>query len=249
MTREEGDRRRVATPSLKLGLVLGLLLLPPLAGDVSMATPQRNAAGTADLTVALSGPGLPVTVGEKFDENVLVNNFGPDAADGLSITITFSRTPASVGFDSPVDDRPAHIACAWSLTTVTCHATASAPPLGDDASVSNFPVHIVMSTPGTLTLTATVSSAQLDPNPSDNTISASRRVVPRAACRVPNLLGKTLRRARHALASADCRVGRVGHKFSSVHKRGRVIAQRPHAGVRLKAHAQVNVVLGTGPRP
>lgn len=60
MTLEEGGRRRVATLSLKLGLLLGLLLLPPLAGDASMAATRSRAGGTGGQIVFLSDrtPGL-----------------------------------------------------------------------------------------------------------------------------------------------------------------------------------------------
>jgi Tol biopolymer transport system component len=60
MTLEEGGRRRVATLSLKLGLLLGLLLLPPLAGDASLAATRSRAGGTRGQIVFLSDrtPGL-----------------------------------------------------------------------------------------------------------------------------------------------------------------------------------------------
>jgi beta-lactam-binding protein with PASTA domain len=65
---------------------------------------------------------------------------------------------------------------------------------------------------------------------------------------VPRLIGRTLPGSRRALSSAHCRLGRVGHAFSTARKRGRVIAQRPRAGLRLKAGTRVNVLVGRGPR-
>lgn len=57
---EEGGRRKVATLFLKLGLLLGLLLLPPLAGDASLAAPRSKAGGSGGQIVFLSNrtPGL-----------------------------------------------------------------------------------------------------------------------------------------------------------------------------------------------
>lgn len=251
MRAEEGRWRAVAASVVKLSLLLGLLLAAPLAGNAAFAKPQGSAAGTADLGMLVSGgnpTGHQFRVGESFRNGVAVINGGPDAVDDLSTRITFSRAPSSVRFETPVDPEPAHTACTWSGTTVTCHATSSAPPAPEGVA-SQVQLHIVMSTPGTLTITATASSSQLDPNPTDNTGSGSTIVLPRRACRVPNLLGKTLARARRALANADCRLGHVGHTVSSARRRGRVVAQHPRAGVRTKAQARVRVVLGSGPRP
>ena len=77
MTLEEGGRRRVATLSLKLGLLLGLLLLPPLAGDASLATPSRGGGARgqivflSDRTPGLGSFGVYVMNGDGSGEHAL----------------------------------------------------------------------------------------------------------------------------------------------------------------------------------
>lgn len=234
---------------LKLGLLVGLLLVAPHAGgSAGFAKPLVGAVGTADLNVLPIFSDSNGTVGRPFRRVVNVLNLGPDAVDDLSTTVTFSRAPSSVGFEPPVDTGSAQMTCNWSGTTVTCHATHSAPP-NTEGPASSIAFHIVMPAAGTLTMTATASSAQVDPNPGNNTRSDVTTVTapPAPVCSVPKLLGKTLPRARRALAAAHCRLGRVGYAFSSARKRGRVVAQRPRAGVRIKAGARVKVVVGRGP--
>jgi IPT/TIG domain/PASTA domain len=64
-------------------------------------------------------------------------------------------------------------------------------------------------------------------------------------CVVPNLKGKTLKKARVALKKAHCRLGKVSPKGNrKLRRRGRVVKQSPKAGVSRSAGAKVNVKLG-----
>ncbi len=63
------------------------------------------------------------------------------------------------------------------------------------------------------------------------------------ACRVPALKGDTLTAARHALASAHCRLGAV-HQLAHHHGTLRVSAQGAPAGTRLVGEARVTLTLG-----
>jgi len=65
---------------------------------------------------------------------------------------------------------------------------------------------------------------------------------------VPNVIGRTLPGARHALAVAHCRLGRVSYAFSRSRKQGRLIAQRPKAHARLPSGGRVRVVVSKGRR-
>jgi hypothetical protein len=67
-------------------------------------------------------------------------------------------------------------------------------------------------------------------------------------CLVPNVVGKTLRNAGRAISHANCRLGRVEQAYSQRVKRGRVIAQSPRPGRRLRARAPVSVVVSRGSR-
>jgi dipeptidyl aminopeptidase/acylaminoacyl peptidase len=87
MTLAEGCRHKVATLSLKLALLLGLLLLPSLVGNASVATPRSKADGTRGQIVFLSDrtPGLgsfavAVMNGEGSAQHLLTHP-GPRAID------------------------------------------------------------------------------------------------------------------------------------------------------------------------
>jgi PASTA domain len=67
-------------------------------------------------------------------------------------------------------------------------------------------------------------------------------------CVVPNVVGKTLRSAASTIAHANCRLGRIKHALSPRVKPGRVIAQSPPPGRRLRPRAPVNVVISRGSR-
>jgi beta-lactam-binding protein with PASTA domain len=61
-------------------------------------------------------------------------------------------------------------------------------------------------------------------------------------------VGKTLGGATTALAKAHCRVGTLSRAYSK-QKKGKVIAQHPSAGVKLRANAKVDLVLSKGRKP
>jgi hypothetical protein len=65
-------------------------------------------------------------------------------------------------------------------------------------------------------------------------------------CNVPNVKGKTLKAAVHALRRAYCSVGRVTRVASATVKKGRVVSQKPKRGKRLKPHAKVGLLVSKG---
>lgn len=221
------------------------IVLAALAG---FAAPTSEAPDTADLFVEPIFSDSRGTVRQPIRRVINVLNLGPAAVDDLSTTVTFSRAPSTVSFDR--DTGNAQMACKWSGTTVTCHATQSASP-DTQGAASSIQFLIVMPTAGKVTMTVTASSSRVDPDLGNNTRRDITTVtaLPAARCRVPRLLGKTLPNARRTLATAHCRLGVVGHRLSSSRLRGRVVAQRPKAGLRLKTGARVSVVVGRGPRP
>jgi len=81
----------------------------------------------------------------------------------------------------------------------------------------------------------TVGSAQPPPPP------------PPAKCKVPRVVGKKLVVAKRAIKRARCRVGRV-RKARSRRPSGRVLSQRPRAGVKRPRGTRVNLVVSRGRR-
>ena len=70
----------------------------------------------------------------------------------------------------------------------------------------------------------------------------------RPPCFVPNVIGKLLPKAKARIAKAHCRVGTVTKKPSTPKKKGRVLAQRPRAGKKLRNGARVKLTVGKGPQ-
>jgi VCBS repeat-containing protein len=72
---------------------------------------------------------------------------------------------------------------------------------------------------------------------------------PTVHCLVPKLKGKTLAGARRLLASRHCRLGGVTRAYSAKVRRGRVVSQRPRAGLVLAEGTKVKVLVSRGRRP
>jgi hypothetical protein len=69
---------------------------------------------------------------------------------------------------------------------------------------------------------------------------------PPRRCVVPRLRGKTLKKAKAALKTAHCSLGKVTRKRNSKVKKGRVISQQPTPGTRKGSGFRVTVVLSRG---
>jgi beta-lactam-binding protein with PASTA domain len=78
--------------------------------------------------------------------------------------------------------------------------------------------------------------------------SAATAIVtaPKPACVVPKVKGKRLARAKAAIRSHHCRVGKIRHAFSKRLQKGRVISQRPKPHKVLHNGAKVNLVVSRG---
>jgi plastocyanin len=68
---------------------------------------------------------------------------------------------------------------------------------------------------------------------------------PRAKCKVPKVVGRMLPAARRAIVRSRCRVGRV-RRARSAKARGRVLSQRPRAGVTRPRGTRVHLVVSSG---
>jgi len=67
-----------------------------------------------------------------------------------------------------------------------------------------------------------------------------------ARCRVPNVIGRSLRTAKAMITRAGCRLGPVRHKASAGAARGKVVSQRPAAGKNLPNGGKVELVVSRG---
>lgn len=91
--------------------------------------------------------------------------------------------------------------------------------------------------------TFTTAGTQLSPPP------PTRPRVRVTQCRVPNVKGKTLAAARKALNRSHCTTGKVSRVNSKKVRKGRVIAQSPRPGTRLRNRGKVSLVVSRGRKP
>ena len=66
---------------------------------------------------------------------------------------------------------------------------------------------------------------------------------------MPKVVGKSLAKAKAAIAKSHCRTGKVGRAYSKKTKKGLVLSQTPKAGKQLANGGKVNLVVSRGRRP
>jgi uncharacterized repeat protein (TIGR01451 family) len=127
----------------------------------------------ADLSITNSGSPNPVVSGNRLTYTVSVTNNGSQAATGVTVT---DPLPASLHFNSVSSTQGS---CTRSTSksapkdgTVTC----SLGGLANGASAS-ITIVVTTTTPGMLTNTATVGGNETDPNPLNNSASATTTVI------------------------------------------------------------------------
>ncbi|HEV3133851.1 MAG TPA: DUF11 domain-containing protein [Acidimicrobiia bacterium] len=159
-----------------------------VGSTASDPTPSNNSATatttvvtSGDLSITKTGSPDPVTAGAQLTYTITVTNNGPSDASNITVTDT---VPSGTTFVSATSSTGS---CAGT-TTVTC--TIASMPNGASATITLVVVVDPATPPGTvITNTATVSSpaevtaATADPNPGNNTATATTTVV--AAAEVP----------------------------------------------------------------
>lgn len=110
--------------------------------------------------------------------------------------------------------------------------------------------------PGTVDVTVTTSGGTSAPVPNDQFTYTSPAppanlqppsplpTVNPPSCVVPNLIGKSLKRVRKALARANCRLGKVREPNGVTPKTDHVVKQTPKPGRTLAQGAKVSIKLG-----
>ena len=143
------------------------LLSALLLGLVSVVVPGRpaRAAAPVDLFISdVSDSPDPVFAGSTVSYTVQVGNRGPGTATSTLLT---APLPAGASFQGSNDDR-----CSATSTLITCDlGTLGAPGMASPVIIQVRPTEA-----GTLSLTFTVSSAEPDANPSDNSRTATTTV-------------------------------------------------------------------------
>jgi uncharacterized repeat protein (TIGR01451 family) len=167
------------------GLLAALVALTALAGASSGAPAP---SGSADVSVNKSDSPDPVFTGAALSYSIQVANAGPDAATHVVVT---DKLPGGVTF---VSATPTQGSCATNKNKrqVTCrlgtigvqggpvYAPGGGPVYTPSAATVTIQV-LAPGKPGRITNTATVLSDLKDPNPHNNTASATTRVIKGAA--------------------------------------------------------------------
>ena len=140
---------------------------------------------STDLAVTKTDSPDPVLVGTSLTYTVTVTNKAPSEATGVTLTDILAK---DVSFVSASEG------CTEAGGTVTC--TIGALPGGDNATVT---IVVVPNSAGDLSNSASVEGDRRDPNPDDNTVTATTTVNPAADLVVtksdfpdPVLVGDTL---------------------------------------------------------
>jgi len=167
-----------ASPSISIqvrpqaaGTITSSASITSLTPDTDTANNSASAQTTvdpaADLSITKTDSPDPVRVGQQLTYAVTIDNAGLSPATDVSVSDTL---PAGVTFDSAT---PSQGSCSEASGTVTCSLGTVANGAGASVSITVTP-----QAAGSITNTATVSSAVTDPSPADNSASAVTTVDP-----------------------------------------------------------------------
>lgn len=147
------------------------VLAPAGAGGV-------GAAGTADLRIAKTDDPDPVAAAAPLTYSIEVDNLGPDLATGVTVT---DRLPRFVDL---VSATVAGGQCSTQGRKVTCTLGEVPVVSGAYATARTVIVTVIPRRVGSISNTVSVKGAERDPVKTNNTATATTRVVgPGATCR------------------------------------------------------------------
>jgi uncharacterized repeat protein (TIGR01451 family) len=158
-----------------LALLAAVLSLAALAGaGAGMAAPS----GSADLTIVKVDSPDPVAAGSVLTYAIEVDNRGPNAATGVTVT---DQLPKDVDFVSATAGGGQ---CAQKGRKVTCDLGTVPVATGIYATARTVTISVIPRKVGTVTNTASVKGGQKDPVRSNDKATATTRVIgPTKTCR------------------------------------------------------------------
>ena len=142
-----------------------LTITGPMGSDTETRSGYIQVSAGPDLSITKTDTPDPVSVGVDLTYSLQAANAGPTAATGVIVTDTL---PASVTFVSAVAGQGS---CTQAFRKVTCN-------LGDLGAGGSAGVQIVVQPKkaGTISNTATVVASESDPNPANNSATATTTV-------------------------------------------------------------------------
>ncbi|HEV7571149.1 MAG TPA: Calx-beta domain-containing protein [Thermoanaerobaculia bacterium] len=127
-------------------------------------------AQTADLVISKSAP-ESVSAGDTFDYSIFVSNTGPAAAQNVIVTDTLPSGTTFVALNASTTLFTCMTPAVGTTGTVSCTAAAF-----EEEAETSFTISVKTSPSapsGQISNTATITSATTDPNPSDNSSTAT----------------------------------------------------------------------------
>ncbi len=185
-----------------------------------------NDDAASDLSVTKSASPDPATVGSPLTYTVVGTNNGPDGATGVTVTDTL---PAEVTFGTATWTGASNGTCSHAGGIVTC-------AIGSLANAASVTITIVV-TPtaaGSITNTASVSGAQTDLVPGNNSASITTTVdVPSEAARIVNLSTRARVQTGDNVMIGGFNIGGSSPKTVLIRARGGSLGGAPfnHSGV------------------
>ncbi len=192
-------RRRAVSRLLILIAILATVLLGAAGAEFPGST-ARAQSPAADLEVLVQAPSDAV-VGREASFSVLVANHGPSSATGGRVAVQLSGS-----FDL-VSIVPRAASCAPPDRSGTIVCDVPELPLGTFGVVG---ITVTPTAAGEITISATVSANEPDPNPGNNTASASVTVRPKVGADLSPLI----------LAPAEAFVGQPAFFAVRIHNNG-----------------------------
>lgn len=161
--------------------LLGAGVLTPIAMFVFVNTAlgAPPASGSSDLAITKTGPAA-VTVGSTIPYEIKVNNLGPDAATGVTVT---DQLPKGTDYSSV---KTSAGTCSRAGNKVTCTIGGMAVDSATTDTTATITLTVKATKAGTVTNEATVAADQADPVAGNSKASAKTTITgppPVAMCR------------------------------------------------------------------
>lgn len=155
----------------RAGRVAWLLALVAVAVLGFAVTGAAAPAGSADLKITKTDSPDPVNVGATLTYTIAVENLGPDAATGVTVTDTL---PKGVDFVSATTTLGK---CAQQARKVTCTLGSMPAPTINYGPAPTITIEVTPRQAGTITNTASVKGDQKDKVSGNNSARATTRVI------------------------------------------------------------------------
>jgi hypothetical protein len=221
---------------------VGLIYKPTVSAGGFLVNVAVDLVQSEDVSVTGSAMPSSITAGGVSAYAFTVTNGGVGSGP-----ITFTdAVPSGLGILSAVAGSGS---CSSAGQAVTCTISGL-------AAGASAPVSIIVSAPnaGSYADAASVSASLPDPNPANNSASATLVVnaptappAPAPNCKVVQLAGTPLAVAKVVIGALNCKVGKITSKASKTVPKGLVISTSPGSGAALAAGSAVNIVTSSGP--